>query len=143
NAAFCPARGVLSTFLTAPGWHNAFLAGLLTGFLPCGLVYAYVAFAASTGRLLHGTLAMVVFGLGTAPLMILTGTGASALSLAGRGRLLRAAAWCVVVTGALTLFRGLGATLAAFASREEPACPWCEPSQSLPLVRSGGKSVER
>lgn len=137
TSGFCPARGVLSTFLTAPGWYNAFLAGLLTGFLPCGLVYAYVAFAASTGRLLEGMLAMVVFGAGTAPLMILTGTGASALTLAGRQRLLRAAAWCVVMTGALTVFRGLGAVQAAVTSQGKTICPWCESASDTPGDRYG------
>lgn len=127
-AGFCPGRGVLSTFLTAPGWHNAFLAGLLTGFLPCGLVYAYVAFAASTGSLLKGMLSMAVFGAGTAPLMILTGAGASALGLATRRRVFHAAAWCVVVTGGLTIYRGVGAAQAAIAGRNDPACPFCEPA---------------
>lgn len=144
NAAsgFCPARGVLSTFLTAPGLHNAFLAGLLTGFLPCGLVYAYVAFAASTGHLLDGMLSMAVFGAGTAPLMILSGAGASVLSLAVRRRVLRAAAWCVVITGALTACRGIGAAHAAIASRGETVCPRCEPA-ALPLPTARAATTDR
>src|SRR5689334_11615390 len=38
----CLAGGVLKTFLTAPELTNVFLAGLMTGFLPCGLVYAHL-----------------------------------------------------------------------------------------------------
>src|SRR5262249_8456294 len=45
GAGYCPSQSLFRSFLMAPGWHNAFLAGLLTGFLPCGLVYAYLVLA--------------------------------------------------------------------------------------------------
>jgi sulfite exporter TauE/SafE len=99
---------MLGTFLRSGTLRHVFLAGVLTGFLPCGLVYAYVALATSTGDTLHGAVTMAAFGAGTVPAMILTGSGASLLSLAGRRRMLRVAAWCVVVVGAISLARGLG-----------------------------------
>jgi sulfite exporter TauE/SafE len=128
---FCPAQGVLATFLTAPGWHSAFLAGLLTGFLPCGLVYAYLVLAASTESLFQGALGMAIFGAGTGPLMMLTGAGASVLGLAARRHLLRAAAWCVVLTGLLTIHRGVEVVRASEAGTAV-RCPYCE---TLPELR--------
>lgn len=44
--------------------------GVLNGFLPCGLVYAALAGAISTGEAFKGMLFMIIFGLGTFPLML-------------------------------------------------------------------------
>jgi sulfite exporter TauE/SafE len=119
----CVGVGMLGTFLRAGGWRNVFLAGVFTGFLPCGLVYGFLALACSTASLPAGAMTMAVFGAGTMPLMMLAGTSASLFSIASRQRMLRLAAWCVVLAGAISLARGVDA-LAADA-RGEPACPLC------------------
>ncbi len=121
----CLASGLLGTFLRAPGWGNVFLAGVMTGLLPCGLVYGFLALACSTANLWVGAATMAAFGLGTVPLMVLTGTGASLVSIVTRQRLLRFAAWCVVLTGIVSLARGTYA-LTADGSSPTPACPACE-----------------
>jgi uncharacterized protein len=120
----CGAAGLFSSFLTAPGGWNAFLAGMLTGFLPCGLVYAYLVLAAGTGNMLHGAALMALFGAGTAPLMILTGIGSSLLSIRWRSRLLRLAALCVIVTGLITFGRGVSWARSANQT-SGPTCPFC------------------
>lgn len=104
----CLAGPLFKTFFMSTRPTQQFLAGVLTGFLPCGLLYGALALAASTGNLLTGGMVMLLFGAGTVPLMLLTGVGGSLLSLASRTRLLRMAAWCVVLTGALTIARGAG-----------------------------------
>lgn len=72
--------------------------GALWGFMPCGLVYAAFALALSTGTVGDGALAMLAFGLGTAPAMIATGlTGARIASLAAAHAWVRRAAGAVVV----------------------------------------------
>lgn len=115
------------TILRSSGWHSVFIAGLLTGLLPCGLVYAFLSLAASTGDMVQGMALMTAFGFGTAPIMIATGWGGSFLSLVARKRLLTVAAWCVVATGCLTLYRGSNFIDWGSAS-EQPACPFCAPS---------------
>lgn len=129
-ASPCPARSFFREFLTKPGWTAAFLAGLLTGFLPCGLVYAFLALAASSGSLMQGTATMILFGLGTGPLMIVAGTGATALSLAARRRVLQFAAWCVIVTGILSVNRGLG-WFQIPGSNSRPGCPHCREATAI------------
>lgn len=114
----------LKTFLTAPGWSSVFLAGIGTGFIPCGLVYAFLLKAGSTGSLWLGGLTMALFGLGTIPLMVATGVGGSLLSLAARARIYRVAAWCVVFAGALTVVRGV-AQLQPVEHAATAACPFC------------------
>ncbi len=123
-AGYCPATGLFASFLTAPGLWSAFFAGILTGFLPCGLVYAYLVLAAGMGNLWQGMAIMALFGAGTAPLMICTGLGSALLSVRGRTRLLRLAACCVIVTGLITIGRGVGWARPAFAGGV-PACPFC------------------
>lgn len=46
---------------------RAFKAGLLWGWLPCGLVYAVLVSAVASGHPTHGLYIMLAFGLGTVP----------------------------------------------------------------------------
>jgi len=121
----CLSGGLLGSLLRTPGWQAAFLAGLLTGFLPCGLVYAYLALATSTNDPLSGLAIMVAFGLGTMPLMILTGAGMSLVTPSKRQFVLRLAAWCVVATGVIAVARG---AYVLNPANDEPAasCPLCD-----------------
>ena len=48
---------------------NTFLFGVFNGLLPCGLTYVALAAAVSTGSLLESILYMVLFGVGTSPMM--------------------------------------------------------------------------
>src|SRR5262245_25993953 len=73
SAGPCLASGLLRSFLRQPGSSGAFLAGVFTGLLPCGLLYGMLALAMSTRSVVWGGVTMVVFGLGTAPAMILAG----------------------------------------------------------------------
>jgi sulfite exporter TauE/SafE len=102
---------------------HVFLAGLFTGFLPCGLVYAYLALAASTADLFHGLATLAAFGVGTVPAMVLAGAGGQLLSLAARRRMFQVAACCVILTGLLTIDRGARAWLQAAAGIR--TCPYC------------------
>lgn len=120
----CLSSALLSNFLRAPGAANAFLGGVLTGFLPCGLVYAFLALAAARSNPFGGLAVMTAFGLGTVPLMVATGVGSTFLSVMARRRMLKAAAWCVVATGILTAARGAGFLYYGEES-QGPACPFC------------------
>jgi len=123
----CGALRNFGGLLRSANLTHVFLGGLFTGFLPCGLVYAYLALAASTADLFHGWLTMAAFGLGTVPAMVLAGAGGRLLSLAARRRLLQVAACCVIVTGMLTIYRGAYAwpTSARGGTSDGPACPFC------------------
>lgn len=46
---------------------KAFVFGMIWGWLPCGLVYAALALAATTGDVFRSTFTMFSFGLGTMP----------------------------------------------------------------------------
>lgn len=58
----------------AQTFHKSFALGLLWGWLPCGLVYAALALALSSGSSHEGALTMFAFGLGTLPMLLLMGS---------------------------------------------------------------------
>ena len=121
----CLAGTFVGPFLTSPGWTNVLLAGILTGFLPCGLVYGFLTLASSSASVVHGLLTMLAFGAGTAPIMILTGVGGSLLSHSSRRHMLRVSAVCVLVTGLISLGRGI--MFVQFpASAALESCPFCQ-----------------
>lgn len=120
----CLGSGLLRPLLHGGSPLHALLAGVFTGFMPCGLVYSFLALAGSTGRVTGGLLLMATFGAGTAPALVLLGIGGSWLSLAWRGRLVHAAAWCIVLTGVISICRGVG-YLPEVWGAPAAGCPLC------------------
>jgi uncharacterized protein len=119
----CLGPSFFAGLLNATRLRSVFLGGVVNGLLPCGLVYAYLALAASSGDMFKGWAIMALFGAGTLPVMVLFGCGGSFFSLASRRHLIHLAAWCVVITGVVTLARGIGSTLSPDGVI---SCPFCE-----------------
>jgi sulfite exporter TauE/SafE len=65
--------------MSASGVTRSLLVGLLWGWLPCGMVYSMLAFAALSGGPLRGAGIMVAFGLGTMPAMLASSAFAARL----------------------------------------------------------------
>ncbi|REG87290.1 sulfite exporter TauE/SafE family protein [Winogradskyella sediminis] len=82
--------------------------GFLNGFLPCGLVYMAVFGSIATGSLLDGSLYMVLFGLGTIPLMTTAIYLGKFLNSTIKQHIQKAIPVFVVVIGLLFILRGLG-----------------------------------
>ena len=92
-------KKTLDTFLTI---------GFLNGFLPCGLVYMAVFGAIASGNAFEGSLYMMVFGLGTIPLMTSVIYFSNFLKGALRQKIQKAIPVFVVIIGVLFILRGLG-----------------------------------
>jgi len=127
GGSLCLARSFVGPFLASSRATDVLLAGVLTGFLPCGLVYGFLALASSSASISAGLVIMILFGLGTAPLMILAGAGASLLPYSRRQNLLRISAICVLVTGLVSITRGLF-FLQIWGVPEVARCVFCGPS---------------
>lgn len=85
-----------------------FTIGFLNGFLPCGLVYMAIFASIATGNVVDGSLYMVLFGLGTIPLMtafVYLGNFTTGLV---RKRIQQLIPVAVVVIGVLFILRGMG-----------------------------------
>jgi sulfite exporter TauE/SafE len=131
----CAALPLMTVLLRVPGPQRAFTAGLLTGFIPCGLLYAFIALAATTGHFATGMLLMGLFGLGTVPLMFLTGVTTSLLNIVYRRRIMYVAAWSVVLTGVITVARGTG-FIRLPSVHAALNCPFCAGVDVQPDLRT-------
>lgn len=95
----------LNTLLKTPGSSAPIALGVLNGFLPCPLVYAFLALAATATDPLAGMTVMGVFGLGTFPAMIAVGWFGLRLRLKQKQRFMKAAGWLILAFGLLTISR--------------------------------------
>lgn len=102
--------------------------GFLNGFLPCGLVYMAVFGAVATGSLLEGSLYMLLFGLGTIPLMTTAIYLGKFLNSTIKQRIQKAIPVFVVVIGLLFILRGLGLGI-----------PYLSPA---PVVETAASAIE-
>lgn len=87
--------------------RNPFIIGLLNGLMPCGPLQAMQVYALTTGSIFKGALSMFLFGLGTVPLMLLTGVVFS--SMKGKTKILinKIASVLIFVLSIIMLNRGL------------------------------------
>ena len=87
---------------------SAFLTtGILNGFLPCGMVYMAIMGAITQSSLLHAYLYMVLFGVGTIPLMLFLGVTGQLISLKWRRSLQRIIPIFMAGIGILMILRGI------------------------------------
>lgn len=89
-------------------YKSLFTIGLLNGFLPCGMVYVALFGAIAMQSEGLGVLYMILFGLGTIPLMSSIVFLNSFLALPIRNKIQKAIPYVAVAIGILFIFRGLG-----------------------------------
>lgn len=85
-----------------------FTIGLLNGFLPCGLVYAALFGAIAMQNEFYGVAYMLLYGLGTIPMMSAVVYMANRLSNPFRNKIQKLIPIVAVCIGALFILRGLG-----------------------------------
>lgn len=88
-------------------FSSLFFIGLLNGLLPCGLVYMAIAGAIGTGNVTQGSLYMILFGLGTIPMLLTISLAGNIMSQAIRRKINKLIPVLVVVVGLLFILRGL------------------------------------
>lgn len=86
-----------------------FLTGISLGFLPCGLTYAMQMNAAATGSALEGIFIMMVFGLATFPILLLTALSAGSLTKKWRRGMRKFGSCLAFIMGMLSILKGLSA----------------------------------
>ncbi|WP_312700527.1 sulfite exporter TauE/SafE family protein [Sedimentibacter sp.] len=86
---------------------SPFIVGLLNGFMPCGPLQTMQIFALGTGSPVKGALSMLMFSLGTVPLMLTFGALSGLLSKGYTKRLLKLSGVMIIVLGIIMGNRGL------------------------------------
>jgi sulfite exporter TauE/SafE len=100
------ASSLLARARRASGPAFPFLLGLPIGLLPCGLLYPMYAAAAGTGSALGGAALLLVFGLGTVPLLATFSFTLERVARGARRNLVRAAGVAMLALGSLMVWRG-------------------------------------
>lgn len=101
-------KQLLGSQFKKKSYQSLYTIGLLNGFLPCGMVYVALFGAIAMQSSSLGVLYMVLFGLGTIPLMSTVLYMDSFLSVAVRNKIQKAIPVVVVLIGVLFILRGLG-----------------------------------
>jgi len=97
----------LRSLFSQRSYSSLLLIGLLNGLLPCGLVYVAIAGAINTSTILSGALFMILFGLGTIPMMLIVSLTGNAISTGLRNKLRKVVPYFIVLLGVLFILRGM------------------------------------
>ena len=89
-------------------YKSIFTIGLLNGFLPCGMVYVALFGAIAMQSAGFGILYMILFGLGTVPMMSGVVYLNSFLTVPIRNKIQKLIPYAIAVIGILFILRGLG-----------------------------------
>lgn len=110
-----PVFVVISKIKTALGsqfknksFKSLFMIGLLNGFLPCGMVYVALFGAIAMQSESLGVIYMILFGLGTIPMISSVVYLHSFLTVPVRNKIQKAIPYVAIAMGILFILRGLG-----------------------------------
>lgn len=84
-----------------------FMVGILNGLMPCGPLQTMQLYALGTGNAAKGALSMLIFALGTVPLMLAFGAVSGLLSKGYTKKILKFSGVLVIVLGLIMGNRGL------------------------------------
>jgi len=102
-----PIRKAIQHLFTMRSYRGLFLIGTLNSLLPCGLVYMAIVGAIAVGGVFYGMIYMILFGLGTLPMMLVISILGNVLSISVRNKLNKAIPYMVVFIAIIFIFRGL------------------------------------
>jgi sulfite exporter TauE/SafE len=108
---------------------KALMLGLVWGWLPCGMVYAALAWTLLAGSAGQGALLMLAFGLGTLPMLLALGSAARWFGEAARQPRVRQLA------GALIVLFGVYTLLTPLSPGHPGHAGHAPPSDSAPVAR--------
>ena len=89
-------------------YKSFFTIGLLNGFLPCGMVYVALFGAIAMQNVSLGIGYMILFGIGTIPMMVAVVYASGLISFSFRGTIQKTIPLVAVIIGMLFIIRGLG-----------------------------------
>jgi sulfite exporter TauE/SafE len=98
---------LLGKLLRKPTFSKLLFIGMLNGLLPCGMVFFAVAGALATGSIGEGWLFMIVFGIGTVPLLALLSYFGFLINLRTRNFLKKLIPVALGLMDILLIFRGM------------------------------------
>lgn len=107
NGLYLGVKSKLGKFFKSTSLFSPLFIGMLNGLLPCGLVYAALFTALSMGSFVGGAYYMVMFGLGTLPMMLGLGVFKGLISPSFRSQLNKLVPYFLALLALLLILRGL------------------------------------
>lgn len=104
-------------------YSNLFTIGLLNGLLPCGLVYVALAGAVNTNEMISGILFMLVFGIGTIPVMLGVSMAGNFISTAMKRKINKIIPAFIIFLGVLFILRGLSLGIPYISPKSQMLTP--------------------
>jgi sulfite exporter TauE/SafE len=101
-------KSSMGLYMKKRGLSALFITGLLNGLLPCGLVYMALLGALGMSSPVNASLFMVLFGLGTFPLMFAMGYLGNIIQPNFKAKIQKAIPVLVFCMGVLFVLRGMG-----------------------------------
>jgi len=98
----------LGKTLTNKSNSSFLLIGILNGFLPCAMIYVALFGALATQDPLLGCLYMMLFGVGTIPLMSIIVLISNKITVVTRNKILKLVPAFLILLGILFILRGMG-----------------------------------
>jgi sulfite exporter TauE/SafE len=102
-----PIVSILSKLLKQNKVISFLLIGLLNGLLPCGMIYLALGSAWAGQSVVQSGLFMVLFGIGTLPVLILVAFGGQLMGYAFRAKIQKALPYMLFSMGLLLILRGM------------------------------------
>jgi sulfite exporter TauE/SafE len=96
-------------------YKSLFLIGLFKGYLPCGMVYVALFGAMAMNHVFLGSLYMILFGLGTIPLMAVVVNFFKSTSFTFYAKFQKAIPVLMIFMGILFIVRGFGLNIPYFS----------------------------
>jgi len=139
---------LLAPLLALRPTSRGLLVGVVNGFLPCPLVYAFVAKAAHQARLVDALATMAILGLSTMPALVATAVVGRPITGAVRARAYRLLGVLLLLFATYTGWRGVapwlgmehhhhGMNHASVGEREVPE-PHCQQRHGAMPMNHGG-----
>jgi len=113
----------LKKLFTDRSYFSLLMIGLLNGLLPCGLVYVAIAGAINSGTVLTGALFMMLFGIGTIPLLLIATLASDAIGQRVRSKMQRVVPYFVFFLGVLFILRGMSLGIPYISPTSEKLAP--------------------
>jgi sulfite exporter TauE/SafE len=100
-------KSAFGKLFSTRSYMSLWIIGLLNGLLPCGLVYMAIAGAIVTSSMVSGAVYMVIFGLGTIPVMLALSVLGNIVSLRFRNFIRKIVPVFIIIIGLLFILRGM------------------------------------
>ena len=119
NSLLSKIKIAFKKLFSTSSYGSLYMIGLLNGFLPCGPLYMAFIISTGTGNAITAAIFMLMFGLGTIPLLFAVTILGNFISVPIRNKINNFLPVLIVIIGILFILRGLNLGIPYLSPKEE------------------------